>query len=149
MKLNERLDDIGTAETDAAAPALYSEAWWASLTTEELHEYVARGFNGGDRRGIEQGPDHRPVVPADDSGAGVVAPQRLQQRRREDDVADQAQPHEQDLQSSIVASSISMTGMSSLIGSKGADQGTRSTSTAFEKAKPGCGPPSSAYTRPR
>ena len=37
-------------------------------------------------------------------------------RCREDDIADLAQAHEQDLQSSIVASSISITGMSSLMG---------------------------------
>jgi hypothetical protein len=35
-------------------------------------------------------------------------------------------------------------GMSSLIGSKGADQGTRRASSAFENANPGWGPPSSA-----
>jgi hypothetical protein len=45
-----------------------------------------------------------------------VASQRSDERRGEGNVADQAQPDQQDPQGSIVASSISMTGMSSLIG---------------------------------
>jgi hypothetical protein len=47
---------------------------------------------------------------------GQMPPQRADERGREDDVPDQAQADEEDLQGSIVASSISMTGMSSLIG---------------------------------
>ena len=46
----------------------------------------------------------------------VRPPQRPDERRREHDVADQPQANQQDLQGSIVASSISITGMSSLIG---------------------------------
>ena len=45
-----------------------------------------------------------------------VLPHRGDGRRREDDVANQAKADEQDLQGSTVASSMSMTGMSSLIG---------------------------------
>jgi hypothetical protein len=43
-------------------------------------------------------------------------PYGAERRRREDDIADFTQPDQQDGQSSIVASSISITGMSSLIG---------------------------------
>ena len=42
--------------------------------------------------------------------------QRRDRRCREDHVADQSQPDQQDGQGSTVASSISITGMSSLIG---------------------------------
>ena len=45
-----------------------------------------------------------------------AAAQGAEGRRREDDVADQAQADEEDLQGSMVASSISITGMSSLMG---------------------------------
>ncbi len=51
-----------------------------------------------------------------DVGLGKAPAERANGRRREDDVADLPQPDQQDLQSSIVASSMSMTGMSSLIG---------------------------------
>ncbi len=51
-----------------------------------------------------------------DPRLGEVTPERPDRGRREHDVADQAQPDEQDLQGSTVASSMSMTGMSSLIG---------------------------------
>src|SRR5687768_6908804 len=44
------------------------------------------------------------------------APQRANRGRGEHHVANQPQPDEQDVQGSIVASSISITGMSSLIG---------------------------------
>ena len=47
---------------------------------------------------------------------GVAPPQRPDQRGREDHVANQAKTNQEDLQGSIVASSISITGMSSLIG---------------------------------
>src|SRR5207244_13589794 len=47
---------------------------------------------------------------------GIRPLQRAEERRREDDVADQPQPEQEDLQGSMVASSISITGMSSLIG---------------------------------
>jgi hypothetical protein len=43
-------------------------------------------------------------------------PYCAQGRGGEDDVADFAEPDEQDVQSSIVASSMSITGISSLIG---------------------------------
>ena len=49
-------------------------------------------------------------------GVREALPQRRNRRRREDDVANEPQPDEQDLQGSTVASSISITGMSSLIG---------------------------------
>ena len=49
-------------------------------------------------------------------GVRIRAAQGAQERCGEDDVADQAKADEQNLQGSIVASSISMTGMSSLIG---------------------------------
>jgi hypothetical protein len=49
-------------------------------------------------------------------GAGEAPPQGGEGRGRERHVTDQAQPDEEDLQGSIVASSISITGMSSLIG---------------------------------
>ena len=49
-------------------------------------------------------------------GLGILPSQRSQQRRREDDVADEPQPYDENLEGSIVASSISMTGMSSLMG---------------------------------
>ena len=49
-------------------------------------------------------------------GVREVPPQRTDERGREDDVADQAQADKENVQGSIVASSISMTGMSSLIG---------------------------------
>ena len=58
-------------------------------------------------------------------GVGIAAPKRPDERRGEDDVADQAQADEEDpqwqvvtgpLYGSIVASSMSITGMSSLIG---------------------------------
>jgi hypothetical protein len=45
-----------------------------------------------------------------------MAPKRTDGGRREHDVADQAQSKQQNLQGSTVASSISMTGMSSLMG---------------------------------
>jgi hypothetical protein len=51
-----------------------------------------------------------------DGGVGVVPPHRGDGRRGENDVADQTQSNQQDLQGSTVASSISITGMSSLIG---------------------------------
>ena len=55
-----------------------------------------------------------------DAGVGVVAADSANGRRREHDVADEPQPDEENLQMpiyfSIVASSMSMTGMSSLIG---------------------------------
>ena len=53
-----------------------------------------------------------------DPGARIRPAQRPDERRREDDVADQSQANQEDLRSrySIVASSISITGMSSLIG---------------------------------
>ena len=47
---------------------------------------------------------------------GKPAPQRANRGRGEYHVANQPQPDEQDSQGSIVASSISITGMSSLIG---------------------------------
>ena len=46
----------------------------------------------------------------------VRPPQRPDERRREHDVADQPEANQEDLQGSIIASSISITGMSSLIG---------------------------------
>ena len=55
-----------------------------------------------------------------DAGVGVVAAEGSNGRSREHDITDQPEPDEQDVQMpiyfSIVASSISMTGMSSLIG---------------------------------
>ena len=61
-----------------------------------------------------------------DVGVGKPSAQGADGRRREDDIADQAKPDEQNLsrmtlsvskgQGSTVASSISITGMSSLIG---------------------------------
>ncbi len=60
-----------------------------------------------------------------DAGVGKPPPQRADRRRGEDHVADQAQANQEDLRTwhsepwtyfSIVASSISITGMSSLIG---------------------------------
>jgi hypothetical protein len=42
--------------------------------------------------------------------------ERGEGRRREDDVANEAKPDEQDVQGSTVASSINMIGMSSLMG---------------------------------
>ena len=65
--------------------------------------------------------DHRRRVTLDeirDPRAGIRPAQRPDQRRREDDVADQPQANQENLRSrySIVASSISITGMSSLIG---------------------------------
>ena len=54
-----------------------------------------------------------------EAGVGVAACQCANDRRREDDVADEAQPDQQDAagrQGSTVASSMSITGMSSLIG---------------------------------
>ena len=71
------------------------------------------------------------VAPEDRSGGGldqvgqvrvgVALPQRRDQRRREDDVADETEAEEENTQLrriyfSIVASSMSITGMSSLIG---------------------------------
>jgi hypothetical protein len=47
---------------------------------------------------------------------GIRATQPADERRGEDDVADEPGPDEQNLQGSIVASSMSITGMSSLIG---------------------------------
>jgi hypothetical protein len=64
-------------------------------------------------------PDDRRRIRLDQVGEPrlrVRPAQPAQQRRREHDVADEAQPDEQDVQGSIVASSISITGMSSLIG---------------------------------
>ena len=46
----------------------------------------------------------------------IRPPQRVHERCREHDVADQSEPDKEDLQGSIVASSISITGMSSLMG---------------------------------
>ncbi len=51
-----------------------------------------------------------------DVGLWKAPADRSNGRRREDDVPDLPQPDQQDLQSSIVASSMSITGMSSLIG---------------------------------
>ena len=51
-----------------------------------------------------------------EAGRGERLAKALHDRRREDDVADQAKADEQDVQGSIVASSMSMTGMSSLMG---------------------------------
>ena len=51
-----------------------------------------------------------------DRCVGIMLPQRRDRRRREDDVADQAKPNQKDSQGSTVASSISITGMSSLMG---------------------------------
>ena len=65
--------------------------------------------------------DHRRRVTLDeigDPGAGIGPAERPDQRRREDDVANQPQADQENLRGrySIVASSISITGMSSLIG---------------------------------
>jgi hypothetical protein len=49
-------------------------------------------------------------------GVGKAIANGSDGRRREDDIADLAQTNQEDLQGSIVASSISMTGMSSLMG---------------------------------
>ena len=46
MNLNQSLDHLADAGAEAVEP--YSELWWASLTAEELHGYVARGFAAGD-----------------------------------------------------------------------------------------------------
>ena len=55
-----------------------------------------------------------------DAGIGVVAADGSDRGSREHDIADQSQPDQEDVQMpiyfSIVASSMSMTGMSSLIG---------------------------------
>ena len=54
-----------------------------------------------------------------ESSLWIVARQRANRGRREDDVANEAQPDEQNAagaQGSTVASSMSITGMSSLIG---------------------------------
>ena len=55
-----------------------------------------------------------------DAGIGVAAADGSYGGSREDDIADQSQPDQEDVQMpiyfSIVASSMSMTGMSSLIG---------------------------------
>ena len=64
-------------------------------------------------------PEHRLARGFDDVcelRAGIDTAERADERRREDDVADESRPDEQDLQGSIVASSISITGISSLIG---------------------------------
>ena len=61
----------------------------------------------GGRRGFDQIVEPR---------AGEVAAEGVDGGRREDDIADQPQAHQQDLQGSTVASSSSITGMSSLIG---------------------------------
>jgi hypothetical protein len=47
---------------------------------------------------------------------GVGAPQTADERRGEDDITNESGTNQKDLQGSIVASSMSMTGMSSLIG---------------------------------
>jgi hypothetical protein len=63
-------------------------------------------------------PEHGGGCGFDDVGepcVGIGAPERPYERRGEDDVADEPRPNQQDLQGSIVASSISITGMSSLI----------------------------------
>jgi hypothetical protein len=49
-------------------------------------------------------------------GRGVGVPELPDERGGEDDVADEPRPDEEDVQGSIVASSMSITGMSSLIG---------------------------------
>src|SRR5262249_48644626 len=46
----------------------------------------------------------------------VLTPQRAHERRREDDVANESQSQQEYVQGSIVASSINITGISSLIG---------------------------------
>jgi len=51
-----------------------------------------------------------------DARVRKLAPERADGGRREDDVADQAQANQENLQGSIVASSINITGISSLIG---------------------------------
>ena len=55
-----------------------------------------------------------------DAGVGIVAADGSNGRSREHDIADQSEPDEQNIQMpiyfSIVASSMSITGMSSLIG---------------------------------
>ncbi len=51
-----------------------------------------------------------------DAGRGKVPPQCMDGRRGEDHVAHQPQADQQDLQGSTVASSSSITGMSSLMG---------------------------------
>ena len=48
--------------------------------------------------------------------SGIAPPKRPDQRCREDYIANQAEANQEDRQGSIVASSMSMTGMSSLIG---------------------------------
>jgi hypothetical protein len=63
--------------------------------------------------------DDGPGARLDDIGqvrGWEMAPERVDGWRGEDHVADQPEPDEQDLQGSTVASSISITGMSSLIG---------------------------------
>ena len=49
-------------------------------------------------------------------GVRICLPQGGNRRGGEHDIADQAKPNQQDLQGSTVASSINITGMSSLIG---------------------------------
>jgi hypothetical protein len=68
---------------------------------------------------VRVGMNHRLCQRLDevcDVGLWILTPQRPNQRRRKNDITDQAQPDQNNSQGSIVASSISMTGMSSLIG---------------------------------
>ena len=90
----------------------------------------ARALGDDDRVEMRVVPDDRRGRRLDEIGdvrVGKAAPEGRDGGRREDDVADEAQPDEQNLhpatplgrtsgQGSTVASSMSMTGMSSLIG---------------------------------
>lgn len=64
-------------------------------------------LNDRGRGALDQIPDGR---------LWIMLPQRRDGGGGEHDVADEAKPNQQDLQGSTVASSISITGMSSLIG---------------------------------
>ena len=103
----------GDIECRAPQPTSHSQ-----IVTQSAQTRVLRDFNN--RIDVRIAADDRSGGWFDEVSKmpGWIAPPECSyQRGREDDVADQAQANQEDLHSfSIVASSISITGMSSLIG---------------------------------
>ena len=109
-------------EIDGDVKTFSAKAGGQSHVVAQSRE-AARAFEHDDGVEIGMVPDHRlgrRFHEIREARIGEAAPQGADCGRGKDDVSDQAQPNKQDLQGSLygsmVASSINITGMSSLIG---------------------------------
>jgi len=101
--------EIGRIRAQAADELHLGAEPAAAARTRRDNQFVDIGIALDDRR-------RGRLDEVRDVGLWKAPPDRSNGRRREDDVPDLPQADQQDLQSSIVASSMSITGMSSLIG---------------------------------